>query len=137
MIEITIPGEVMAKGRPRFSRKGGGVRTYTPAKTMNYERKVKMYALQHKPKEMFTDAIDVSIIIHRKPPNSWSNIKKQRAINGEIKPTTKPDIDNNAKALLDAMIGIIFKDDNLITKLSITKKYAEVNQAIVTIKEAD
>jgi len=56
LIEITIPGEVVAKGRPRFSRHGGSVRTHTPTKTLNYERLVKMYAIQQKPKDILVDA---------------------------------------------------------------------------------
>lgn len=135
MIEITIPGEVVPKGRPRFSRHGGRVRTHTPNKTLIYERIVKMHALQQKPKEIFEDAIDVSISIHRKPPDSWSGVKKQRAIQGDIQPVTKPDIDNYAKAILDAMNGIIFKDDNLIVKLTVSKMYADEHKAVVHIKE--
>lgn len=133
MIEITIPGEVVAKGRPRFSRHGGTVRTHTPNKTLNYERLVKMHAIQHQPKEPIDDAIKVAICIHKKPPNSWSKIKKSRALDGDIKLTTKPDIDNYAKAILDAMNGIIFKDDNLITELTVKKIYSDEHKAVVNI----
>lgn len=30
MIELTIPGEVIAKGRPKFTSIGGYARAYTP-----------------------------------------------------------------------------------------------------------
>lgn len=135
MIEIVIPGEVVAKGRPRFSRQGGAVRTHTPNKTLNYERVVKMHALQQKPKELLVDAIEVDICIHRIPPKSWSNVRKEKAIAGQIKPVTKPDVDNYAKAILDALNGIVFKDDNQIVKLTVSKIYSPDPKAVVHIKE--
>lgn len=137
MIEIVIPGEVVPKGRPRFSRHGGVVRTHTPNKTLNYERVVKMYAIQQKPKELLVDAIEVDICVHRIPPKSWSKVRRKRAIDGEIKPVTKPDVDNYAKAILDALNGIVFKDDNQIVKLTISKIYAPEPKAVVRIKESE
>lgn len=38
---FTIPGTPVGKGRPKFSRAGAGVRTYTPEKTASYETLVK------------------------------------------------------------------------------------------------
>lgn len=133
MIEIIIPGVVVPKGRPRFSRRGGSVRTHTPTKTLNYERVVKMHAIPKKPVHPIDEAIEVHVYIHKTPPKSWSKVKCQEAINGVIKLTTKPDIDNYAKGILDAMNGIIFKDDNLINKLTIEKRYSSEDKAVVKI----
>ena len=41
MIRFVIPGEPQGKGRPKFSRQGNFVKTYTPAKTENYEAHIK------------------------------------------------------------------------------------------------
>lgn len=38
--EFIIPGEPMGKERPRFSHVGKYVHTYTPPKTVRYEKKV-------------------------------------------------------------------------------------------------
>ncbi len=43
-------------------------------------------------------------------------------LNNEISPTKKPDIDNIAKIVLDAMNKFAFKDDTQITKLEVEKK---------------
>ena len=37
-----VPGEVVGKGRPKFSTQGRFVKAYTPAKTTNYENLVKL-----------------------------------------------------------------------------------------------
>ena len=52
-----------------------------------------------------------------------------------ISPTKKPDIDNIAKIILDALNKIAFKDDNQITKIEIEKKYAEEEKVYVKIEE--
>lgn len=50
--------------------------------------------------------------------------KKLRAIAGYILPAKKPDLDNLAKAALDACNGIIWRDDALICSLLVKKRYA-------------
>ena len=41
-VKFTVLGTPVGKGRPRFSRQGQFVRTYTPDKTVNYETLVRM-----------------------------------------------------------------------------------------------
>jgi len=56
-------------------------------------------------------------------------------LSGEEKHTKKPDLDNVAKAVIDGMNGIIFKDDSQITSLHVTKVYAEVGKVEVLVRE--
>ena len=39
-IIFVVPGEPVGKGRPRFYRRGKGVGTYTPDKTIEYEARI-------------------------------------------------------------------------------------------------
>ncbi|SAK33221.1 endodeoxyribonuclease RusA [Burkholderia multivorans] len=41
-VVFVVPGKPVAKGRPRFVRRGPHVRTYTPEPTERYENLVKM-----------------------------------------------------------------------------------------------
>ena len=60
---------------------------------------------------------------------------------GELKPSAprdhvkKPDVDNLAKAVLDALVdqGVI-KDDSLVTRLEVAKEYANETEAGCLIK---
>ncbi len=52
-----------------------------------------------------------------------------------VSPTKKPDIDNIAKVILDALNKLAFKDDNQITKLSIEKVYSEEEKVYVKVEE--
>ena len=42
-------------------------------------------------------------------PQSKSKKQKEKMITGEIKPIVKPDVDNVAKSILDALNGIIYE----------------------------
>uniref|UniRef100_UPI0015890B54 RusA family crossover junction endodeoxyribonuclease n=1 Tax=Burkholderia ambifaria TaxID=152480 RepID=UPI0015890B54 len=43
-VEFVVPGTPVAKGRPKFARRGAHVTTYTPEKTERYENLVKLAA---------------------------------------------------------------------------------------------
>ena len=51
--------------------------------------------------------------------------EKQAALSGTLLPAKKPDVDNIAKAALDGLNGIVWRDDSLIVGLSIKKRYGE------------
>lgn len=124
-VVFTIPGVPVAKGRPRFARRGNFVSTYSPEKTVNYENLVKVYASQAmQGQEPMVGAVLVVIIIHLAPPASWSQKKQRSALNGGIYPTSKPDLDNTIKLLMDACNEIVWKDDKQVTDLMVTKRYA-------------
>lgn len=42
-IRFTIPGKPFGKQRPKFSRAGAYVKTYTPKETTSYENLVKLF----------------------------------------------------------------------------------------------
>lgn len=68
-------------------------------------------------------------------PQSKSKKQKEKMITGEIKPVVKPDVDNVAKSILDALNGIVYVDDKQIIELDIKKIYAETSWTEVKIKE--
>lgn len=58
-------------------------------------------------------------------PKSTPKSRKEAMFEGIIKHTKRPDVDNMAKAVLDALNGIAWEDDSQIARLSITKEYAK------------
>ncbi len=138
MIQFEIPGPPVGKGRPRFARRGEFVKTYTPEKTASYESMVKMIAgqaMQSKSPFSFPCECTISVLIT--PPASWSKKKQSDALGGYVFPTTKPDLDNAAKLILDACNGIVFDDDKQVVTLTASKRYAHKNSVIVQIERAD
>ena len=135
MIIFTIPGTPVGKGRPRFARRGAFVTTYTPEKTASYENLVKVKAEEAMVgRELIAGAVAVTILLFITPPASWSNKKMLQALNHEIMPTTKPDIDNVIKGILDAMNEIVWNDDKQVVDVTIRKRYANTARATVEVR---
>lgn len=122
MISFFIPGPPVGKGRPRATRSG---RMYTPAKTVKYESLVALAAHEAMLGAIpLSGPVRVTINIFCEVAQSWSQKKKNAALDGTLKPTGKPDFDNIAKAVADAMNGVIYQDDKQIVWALITKQYS-------------
>lgn len=129
-----IVGEPQGKGRPRFSTRGGFVKTYTPEKTASYENLVKLcYLNKYKGQKLDGDII-AEITAYFSIPKSFSKKKRVQAIEGKIRPTKKPDTDNIAKTILDSLNGIAFEDDKQVVALLVKKLYGEEAKVVVTLK---
>lgn len=134
--EFKIPGEPMGKQRPKFSRKGKFVKTYTPQKTVNYETYVKQCFLMEYPDYTpFENELIVRINACFPIPKSFSKKKKEQAEMGFITPTKKPDCDNIAKIVLDSLNGLAFIDDKQVVRLFVAKNYDILPRVDVSISE--
>lgn len=129
-----VPGEVVGKERPRVNMYTG--RVYTPNKTKDYEYLVQQYfKLKYPNYTMLIGRLKISIIAYLKIPKGTSKIKMQDMLENKISPTKKPDIDNIAKSILDAMNGFVFKDDNQVAKISIEKRFATEEKVEIIVEE--
>lgn len=131
-VKFIIYGKPMGKQRPKFSRAGRQVRTYTPEKTVNYENLVK---LSYPKVKKLEGGIEADIIGVFSIPKLTSKKKKEQMINGLIPYTKKCDCDNLAKSILDALNGIAYDDDSQVCKLSVLKQYGENPRVEVTLRE--
>lgn len=134
--KVELEGEIVAKGRPRFTTRGGFPRAYTPKKTETFEQYVSLMAKQQF-KKPYETPVRVQIFIKKKPPKSWSKKRRKEAIGGRIAATAKPDLDNYAKSILDGMNGIAWKDDSYIVELIQRKEYAEEDGATIYVHEEE
>jgi Holliday junction resolvase RusA-like endonuclease len=135
-VTFTIPGQPVAKGRPKFARRGNSVTAYTPVKTVSYENLVKMQAdAAMGGRSPIAGATNVDISLFVTPPASWSLKKQRAALAGEIFPTSKPDMDNVVKGIFDAMNDIVWRDDKQVVDLVVRKRYAETSMARVIVRE--
>ena len=127
VISFLVPGDPVPKGRPRF----GNGRTYTPAKTLAYEDLVAMIArgvMRGRP--LMQGPVAMLIRATFAFPKSWP---VQRRIEGASH-VTRPDADNIAKIVGDALNGVVFKDDCQIADLKVAKRWGPVGALVVTIK---
>jgi len=140
-IGITIPGEPVAKGRPKARVMGGKfAQFYTPARTVKYESLVRSYAkrvMEELGNSPLACPLYVKVYIYKEIPKSWTKAKREAATNGKLVPTCVPDADNYAKAILDAMNGVVYLDDCQITDLYVKKRYGIFPQAHIVIRGLD
>ena len=137
MIQIffTVP-QVSGKGRPRFARQGTFVKTYTDAKTLTYEKSIQTYAKQAMGSTSpLIGAVAAYLHIGIPIPPSYSKTRQIACINGDERPTKKPDIDNIVKAVLDGMNGIVYLDDKQVVDLHLTKVYSLSEGIDIMVKE--
>ena len=124
-LTIWFPIEPMPKERPRFTKSG---KAYTPKKTQDYEKKIADYFRSHPQRFKFEKDIPVAVnLVFGMPiPKSTPKSRKEAMFEGIIKHTKRPDVDNMAKAVLDALShGIAWEDDSQIVRLTVTKEYTK------------
>jgi Holliday junction resolvase RusA-like endonuclease len=133
MITLTIPGEPVAKGRPRMMKSGIA---FTPTKTRNYETLVKeLYIIENRDKPMLEGQLSASIYAYFTIPKSASKKNREKMLEWKIRPTKRPDLDNIAKAVLDALNGLAYQDDSQIVRLVVEKYYSDKPCVEVSIEE--
>lgn len=135
-IRFTVPGNPFGKQRPKFSRVGNYVRTYTPDKTVNYETMIKWYYQQAAQGYMFPDdaMLDVRIFAFYEIPKSASKKKQKQMLEKIIRPTKKPDFDNIGKIVCDSLNQIAYHDDAAIVDAQVRKFYSNTPRVEVIIR---
>ena len=130
-----VAGKIKGKGRPRFSKFGNFVKAYTPADTASYENLIKLQFRIDCGDWYSESPLKMKIIAIHGIVKSASKKDKSRMLNGEIKPTKKPDADNIVKIICDALNGVAYKDDTQVVELEFKKLYGEHEKVIVEIAE--
>jgi len=127
-----VPGKPQGKARARTTRYG----TYTPEKTVLYENLIKVCYRQVT--DYYTEEpLHMTIEAVFEPVKSTSKVRRKKMLEGEIKPTKKPDIDNIAKVVLDALNGVAYKDDTQVISLAVTKRYGPFNKLNVILRSVE
>lgn len=133
--EMKIAGRPRGKGRPRFSARLN--RAFTPKETREYEKYVKT-EFESQVGNTWDFCIDqplrMTITAYMPIPKSTSKRQMDMMLVDAILPTKKPDNDNIAKSICDALNGIAYKDDRQIVDLSVKKRYAIEPKTIVTLE---
>jgi Holliday junction resolvase RusA-like endonuclease len=124
-VYFVVYGNPVGKGRPRATSRGGFVRMYTDAKTLGFESAVADEArIAMREWQAFNTPMQLQLSAYYPIPKSWSKKKRQMAMDGEIHPQVKPDLDNVMKAVLDAMNGVVYVDDSQVINMVATKRYS-------------
>ena len=110
-VTFEVP-EVMACPRPRHMRNG---HTYMPSEYAAYKRRVAEAYLAAGGADMGGSPVAVTIDVMRELPGS-----RPKRVAAEPD-TVRPDVDNIAKGVMDALSGVAYADDSQVVSLSVLK----------------
>ena len=134
-VSLTIEGEVVGKGRPRFATIKGRAIAYTPKKTSDYENYIKVLYTSQVRHNFGDSPIRMAIKVNKSIPKSVSKKKHEAMLSGSIRPVTRPDLDNYYKLVADALNKIAYDDDSQIVTCEISKYYSDKESIDISITD--
>lgn len=126
-ITFIVPGKPKAQKRHRTSK---GKRYDPSAKD---KRDFLMQCIGHKPPKPWAGPIMMSIIFAFHRPKKYIDKYGIPVANAPYWKSTKPDVDNMTKLVLDSMQETFFFDDAQICSISATKIYSMETYTMVTM----
>ena len=117
--------EVMGNPQGKARARTGKGFAYTPEKTVLYENLIKQsFQMANTKKEYYdNEPLAMFITAYFGIPKSMSKKDRDKITHHALFPTKKPDADNIAKVVCDALNGIVYHDDTQIVDLNVQKRY--------------
>lgn len=116
VFRVRIHGYPVAWMRPRAQRVAGFIKFFTHPDQEDWKRTVQAQVIAVKPPVPFQGACVCRMVFHlARPvslPKKWVRHEK------------KPDVENCAKAVLDFLSGLVYRDDAQIFELHVRKIYS-------------
>lgn len=126
---FVIPGKPCAWQR---ARSNGKVRFDSPEQAQNKATIKQIGAAAMDGRPPLEGPLEVHVSAFWLYPKSMS--KKRRGTYGSHFHTSRPDGDNLAKLVGDALNGIVWRDDSQIVTLQVTKRYAIHQQTVIRVQ---
>lgn len=129
-ILLSIPLEPTPKARARTIKTKKGYMSYTPKKTTDAEDKIRNAFVNSRFDKFNFDVplyVDIKFYVNR--PKTISKKK--------IFPITRPDLDNYAKLVTDALEKFAYDNDSQIVTMQISKKYSDSPHIDIYIYEEE
>lgn len=125
-----IPGKPVPKARPRVVNG----HAYTPDKTKAFETLV---AAKYKAAggTVHDGPVSVTIAVWYQMPKSWPKYRKTEQKG--LPHTSKPDLDNVIKSILDGLNGSAWEDDAQVSKVHAVKHWYDGEPVTIVIVEED
>ena len=132
MKTIAVSGSPTPQPRARISTRGKFARAYVPAHHAIHEWRRSVAEEAAKVVERPTESslgMKIDIFIARPKSHYLASGKIKKGV--PVRP--RPDVDNYAKGILDALEGIIFENDSQIVSLVVRKQWANRDVGLAVI----
>jgi len=123
VLSFVVIGTPVGKARARIVYGKGA---YTPEKTRAAEEEIGWLAKEAWAGKPLQDGpVSLTVYFFFPIPRSWPREKRVLALNCELLPTVKPDLDNCTKLVSDALTGIVWKNDSQAIFIRVAKFYSD------------
>lgn len=136
-IKIFLNGHPVAQKRHRHCATRDGIRTFNPnyEQKREYQQRLKTVIATEGPETPLKSPIAITLGFYIPMPKSWSKKRKEQAFGKPC--SSRPDIDNYIKFILDIMNGIVFQDDAQVWFLEAAKTYSDNPCVEIEVRELD
>lgn len=130
-ITFHVHGQPVPQPRARVSSRGGFARAYVPSKhpVHGYRQAIEV-AARAAGLTAAADPVDVVVLAQFERPRSHMT---KRGVKATAPALPRPDVDNVAKAVLDALQPVL-GDDTIVGRLVVAKRYGEEGMTTVTVE---
>ena len=129
-LTFSVPGEPVPQPRPRVSTRGGFARAYVPAKHPVHAYRQSLAAAARDAGLSETGG-PLNVVIDAVFGRPKSHMRKS-GVRADAPRLPRPDVDNIAKAVLDALQDVM-GDDTLVARLVVEKSYGQEARTTVRI----
>lgn len=135
-VSLIVYGDPVPQPRPRITVRGAFAHAYTPKKHFIHEYRLGVgLAWKRTEDEPFGGPVEVNIVCHFARPAS--HLRKDGSPKASAPLYPRPDVDNLAKAVLDALTDAgAWADDSQVVSLAVRKKWSQVAHTLITITES-
>lgn len=132
MFIFNVHGVPSVQKQTKFFRCGDGVRTYDPsAKDKEY---IQWQVRPFMGESPLACAIEMFITFFLPIPKSTSGIRRKQMENRVILPVKRPDIDNLAYIVTNALKGIVYQDDSQVCSMHLYKFYDKDPRTVIKVR---
>ena len=129
-VSFTVAGQPVPQPRPRVSTAGGFARAYVPGKHPVHAYR-EAIAAAARAAGLTTTGEPLNVVIDAVFERPKSHMRKA-GVKADAPKLPRPDVDNIAKAVLDALQDVI-GDDSLVGRLVVEKSYGTEARTTVRI----
>jgi Holliday junction resolvase RusA-like endonuclease len=123
--------EVIGIPHPQKQTRKSGKQWYDPSK--EHKLQIQWQVKPHAPRQPLECSISMDLTFYLPIPKSESKSKQRQMANQIIMHSKRPDVDNLAYIVTNALKEIFYKDDSQIVDLSLHKRYGEVPKTVIKI----
>jgi Holliday junction resolvase RusA-like endonuclease len=132
MYIFQVHGIPPVQKQTRFSCKGGYPRTYDPSK--KDKERIRWQIIPFAPEKPLEQAVELTIAFFLPIPKSATRLRRTQMINRVILPDVRPDEDNLAYIVTNALKGIVYDDDSRVCAKHVYKFYGQDPKTIIKVR---